>query len=226
MRSLALLALVARFVHGDTSYTICPPPNGPTTFGFGPPAGFPLTQYDSAGPRALTTGRSFLMVRCSDDTPSGTAKQSFTLVNPQGKYLNIVSATGSNCDTADMAITGSSQRNVDDGVFSVTTSSTSASYTTNYQKPPSSNSKVCLRVSCADGSANCGTAFYIRDYKGQRVQTTASSSVGATAGGVVAGVLLLVLIVALACYCKRRRQQMQMQQGVAYPPVMAGPGAG
>lgn len=214
--TLLFAALAAGAVRADSEATILGPMSVP----------FPYAALGNQASAPLNTpGRSALLARCSNSTPTGVLKQSFTLSNPSGVTLNIVSAAGGNCDSAD--IVASTQTGIDDGAFGVTVSATSGTYTTQYER--SSTNRVCLRVMCPGG--NCGQSFVLNNYRCIRVTVSSSgASAGVTAGAVVGGVVLLVLV-ALACVCARRiqqqrqQQQMMMMNGGA-PPVMMVPGAG
>jgi hypothetical protein len=151
MRAALNLALLRVALGADV--TIC----GPVQMG----PGFPSATYDIMGPNVLLSGRSVLLVRCTDTTPTGTMKQSFTLVNPDRVSLNIVSASDGNCDIGNITSV-SSQTSLDDGAFGVTVSTTGSSFTTLQER----SSRVCLRVMCMAGNGDCGSRCYLTSYRG------------------------------------------------------------
>ena len=214
----AALLLAAGPARAQTYSTIC----GPATLTI---------------PNATLAAGSFQRaVRCGY-TLAGSAifMQSFTLLNPQGALIRVMSARDANCEQPYLPYAPSS-----DNALGYTTTSTSFAMTGQPQSATGDSSgepRVCIYVGCA-ASTTCSTSGLALDsYYGKRQTSSGTASGGSSSssvvGGVVGGIILLVIIFVVFSWvwrCKAMQQQLQMQQqaqmqmqaqmAVAQPQVM------
>jgi hypothetical protein len=187
----------------------------------------------------LPIGRSIKFIG-TRYTLSSTAKlrQTATLRNPQGKRLNIYSATDGACMIENSTTADSPKDNVLEYTTTATTFTIGqagrfASATGAGTGTPAYPA-VCLRIQCMETSGNCGTQVSLSGYRGLLVTVTpaaSSSSANATSAAIssVLSILFCLAMVALVVRCMRARQLRQQQemqaQVTGYPAGGYPPGA-
>ena len=217
----ATLLLLVSPAHAQTYSTICG--GGGTTV----PIPGPYTA-------SLPVGTYVRFVRCGYTlAPTATFLQQFTLTNPQGALLKLVSARDVNCEQAVLSTAPAS-----DNALGVTVSSTSLALSGQPQAATGDSTgepRVCIYVSCAGTSGNCATTgLALTNYIGKRQTAPASGGGGSSSvGGIVGGVIAVVFLCTAFAWFWRCQSQMrqhdaalqmqrqaQMQQMQAVAPQM------
>jgi hypothetical protein len=194
---VAAALLLISPAHAQTYSTICG--GGGTTV----PIPSPYTA-------TLPAGTFVRIVRCGYTLAStATFLQQFTLTNPQGALLKIVSARDTNCEQAVLSSAPAS-----DNALGVTVSSTSLALSGQPQAATGDSTgepRVCIYVSCANPGGSCPTTgLVLSNYVG-KLQTAPASGGGgsSTVGGIVGGVIALVCLCTAFAWFWRCQSQMR-----------------